>query len=308
MPKNLRATLLVALKSLLRPAVTFAVRRSFRIQDLIEAMKEVFLEVAEEELTRAKVAVNVSKLSAATGLHRRDVMRLWRDEEAPKRGADLVTRIIGQWQADERFMSGNGRPRTLELEGRKGSFAELVGSVSSDLNPYTVLFELERAGAVEKTERGIRLLRTAYQPREDIAEGLELLGEDSLVLMSAVSENVLDQPRMENLHIKTSYDNIPPSNEGAIREWFLQNGNELHKRARVHLSALDRDINPNAPGANIKSGPKAGRLRATVVTFSFTERVPEEAVSEGRSEEGSLGRTPPAELREKMREVRRSNG
>ena len=261
---------------MLRPAVVFAVRRSFRIQDLIEAMKEVFLEVAEEELSKANVAINVSKLSAATGLHRRDVMRLWRDEEAPKRGADLVTRVIGQWQADERFLSAAGRPVMLDLEGRKGSFAELVQSVSSDLNPYTVLFELERAGAAERTEKGIRLLRNSHQPREDIGEGLDLLGEDSLVLMSAVSENVLDNPKMENLHIKTVYDNIAPSNESSIREWFLRNGGELHRKAREHLSALDRDINPKAPGINVKSGPKSGKLRATVVTFSFTERVHEQ--------------------------------
>lgn len=269
MVKDLRTALLTGIKALLRPAVVFAVRRSFRIQDLTEALKEVFLDVAEDELQRDGAQVNVSRLSALTGLHRRDVMRLWRDEHEPKRGTDLVTRIVGQWQADKRFLTANGRPKTLQLEGRRGAFADLVSSVSSDLNPYTVLFELERAGTVERTERGIRLVRRSYQPRGDLEEGMGLLQEDGTSLMHAVTQNLLDSPALENLHIKTVYDNIPQDDEEEIRRWFLRNGVAIHENARSFLGAKDRDINPKAADSG------NGRLKATLVTFSFTERVEE---------------------------------
>lgn len=252
------------LKGLLRPAVAFAARQSFRIQDLTELLKEVALEVAETDIIRKGQEPNVSRLSAATGLHRRDVTRLWRDEAPPKEGLDVISRILGQWQADPHFTAKNGKPRPLTLEGKKGSFADLVHSISSDLNPYTVLNELERSGAVERRDSGIRLVRRSYQPRGDLEQGMRLLGNDAMTLVDSVGENILNPEKLENLHVRTEYDHIAIDDEEEIRRWFLAHGSELHASVREYLSHRDCDINP-------KADPGSGRMRVSFVTFSFTE-------------------------------------
>lgn len=56
--------------------------------------------------------------------------------------------------------------------------AEIAGlqswarSVSKDLNPYTVLFELERIGAVERLSMQARLCAQVATPRGDALAGL----------------------------------------------------------------------------------------------------------------------------------------
>lgn len=248
----------------MRPAVAFAARQSFRIQDLTELLKEVALEVAETDLLRKGQEPNVSRLSAATGLHRRDVTRLWRDETPPKEGLDVISRILGQWQADPRFTTKSGKPATLTLEGKKGTFADLVHSISSDLNPYTLMNELERSGAVERTDSGLRLVRRSYQPRGDIEQGMRLLGNDTATLVDSVAENILSPEKLENLHVRTEYDHIAIDSEDEIRRWFLAHGSELHASVRAYLSKKDCDINPKAEEGS-------GRMRVSFVTFSFTE-------------------------------------
>ena len=79
-------------------------------------------------------------------------------------------------------------PKTLQLSGVTGDFRELVFSISRDLNPYTVLFELERAGAVHSDENGIQLITKAHQISGDVKKGLNLLGADSDDLMSEASQ------------------------------------------------------------------------------------------------------------------------
>jgi hypothetical protein len=265
------------LKRLLRPAVAFAARYSFRVQALTEILKEVLLEVTDADLRSKGLEPNVSRLSAATGLHRRDVTRLWRDESPPKQGLDVISRIIGQWQSDKRYFGKNGLPKVLSLEGRKGTFAELVQSVSSDLNPYTVLTELERSQAVEKREDGIHLVKKTYQPRGDLDKGLTLLGNDSMTLVNSVSENIMSPEKLENLHVRTEYDNVPIGFEEEIRRWFLSQGSAFHGAVREFLSEKDRDINPKLPAGEDK-------LRVSFVTFSYTEPLIEDSLPEEPTE------------------------
>lgn len=267
MASDRREVLRSALSRLLMPVVRFAVRHGFRIQDVHEASKLAFLSAAEEEIERGGHEVSISKLAVVSGIHRRDVMRLWRDEEAPKTDSDVVARIIGQWQGDKRFQS-KGKPKTLQLSGVTGDFRELVFSISRDLNPYTVLFELERAGAVHSDENGIQLITKAHQISGDVKKGLNLLGADSDDLMSAVTENLFEEPKELNLHIRTEFDNIPPEFQDEIRTWMIAEGARFHKRVGEFLAKYDRDTSG-------KKSEGKGKLRAVLGSFSFTEALKE---------------------------------
>ncbi len=93
---------------------------------------------------------------------------------------------------------------------------------------------------------------------------MQLLGNDAMTLVDAVSENILAPEKLENLHVRTEYDHIAIDDEEEIRRWFLSHGSQLHSSVRSYLSQKDCDINPAAD-------PGTGRMRVSFVTFSFTE-------------------------------------
>ena len=241
------------LKAMLRPVVRFCVKRSLGIQSVIECVKAVFIEVAAEEMSSSDERVNVSRLSVMTGLHRRDVMRIYKEGDTLDTVSSFAGRVIGQWEQDAQFLTRNRKPRVLTIDGERSEFRDLVRKVSSDVNAGTVLFELERIGAVERIAKGIRLKQHAHTVRHDPEESFSLLGRDIDDLVQAVSENVFENAELRNLHARTEYDNVREEALPEIRRWFLKEGAAFHLKARNYLSAFDLDINPEP---NKKGGGK----------------------------------------------------
>ena len=274
------------LRHLLIPVIRFCLRHSLKLQDLIEIAKQCFIELAKEDLCRDGRKVSSSRLSIMTGVHRRDVTRLKRDLPPPKRGPDLITRIIGQWQNDRRFCSRRKGPKYLSFESTESEFAQLVGAVSREVNPYTVLFELERTGAVRRTRNGLKLCTSLYMPSSKAKEGFRLLGSDIHDLITSVEENVFVKPRVPNLHIKTEYDNIPAHLVPRIKQWMLDEGSSLHERVRSYLSQCDRDLNPGISA-------RGETVRIALGTFSSIENLthdsPQRAIKQINKLPGRIG-------------------
>lgn len=255
MAAQIKDNLCVCLKAVLRPVMRFCLRHSLKLQDILECCKVACLEAAEEEIKQSGEAVSVSRLSIMTGVHRPDVMRLYKSAETPEPKKNIITRIMGQWQSDKKFTTARGTPRTLEIEGKSSEFAKLVHAVSADLNPYTVLFELERQAVVERTSRGLVLKKQAHIPTGDLTEGFQFLSRDANDLIFAVEENLFGQADPPNLHMNTEYDNVSTRHLPEIRRWFLREGSAFHAKARRFLSQFDKDINKrladNEPSARV---------------------------------------------------------
>lgn len=263
MPIDTRDTLHRCLILVLKPVARFCLRRSLKLQDLLEAAKAAMLEVAEEEIAKSGSPRSLSRLSIMTGVHRRDVARLYSDE--PRRSEkNLLTKIIGAWQQGRQFRLRSGVPKPLDFEGKESEFVSLVRSVSKDLNPYTVLFELERIGAVTRQGDKLHLSSIAYVPHGDALAGFGLLSGDADDLISSVEENILGdcERSVPNLHVKTEYDNICEEHVPEIRRWFLEQGQKLHEAARGFLSRFDRDLNED-----LRS--KKGGVRVAIGSFSI---------------------------------------
>ncbi len=259
-----RKILLSATKNLLKPIATLCISRGIKIREVIELLKHAFVEAASEDLKRRQVSITTSKVSAMTGLQRKDIQRLDTVPEEPQT-FDVVTRIVGQWTFDSRFLTPAGKPKRLYLEGKDGDFRTLVASISSDLNPYTVLFELERAKVAERDSEGwVKLTNSVPSLDENIVEGLKLLGEDQACLIESVTENLFDRPPIPNHHIRTYFDNISPEQEQQIRAWFVEQGAKWHEEVRRYLARYDQDINTNL--AN-----RPGGMKAVFGSFSLIE-------------------------------------
>ena len=255
---------LLLIKSLLKPVMKFCLRRSLKLQEIFEAAKMAMLEVAQEEEGRSKAPMSVSRLSIMTGIHRADVSRL-RDNHSEKLPQqNTITRVIGQWRLDKKFTNTRGTPRVLECDSKTSEFSELVKSVSHDLNPYTVLFELERINAVERTNKGIKLIAKNMIIKEDVQQAFEHLSVDADDLIKSVEENIFDVSEIKNLHLRTEYDRISQRQLQKIKKWFLDEGSAFHERARNFLSQFDSDINPKIPR-------DTQHIRVAMTTFSRVE-------------------------------------
>ena len=259
--KDLKTLQLECLKAVLRPIVHYCMRRSISIQTFFEFSKVLFLEVAEEQMRNKRQKVNISRLSVATGLHRRDVMRIYDKGAIDKPSPSIASRVIGQWEQDSRFQTKAKKPKLLKLD--KNEFNKLVALVSKDVHPGTVLFELERMGAVERTAKGLRLKTSTHVIKGDPSEGIRLLGIDLRDIIAAVYQNLFDNPTPKNLHARTEYDNISMSDLPTIRQWMIKEGAAFHSRIRNYLSQFDLDINP-------KDSTEGG-VRVVLGTFSYTE-------------------------------------
>jgi len=251
------------LRNLLRPAVRFALRRGVKARSIVDELKSLLIEEARTELRRAKQDLTISKLSVMTGLQRRDVQRISSPLNESEQHLDLLTRVIGAWGSSDKF-SRSSKPQALSFEGAQSDFAELVRSVSLDLNPSTVLFELERLGLVEKKGSELRLLWNSYQISGDVDDAYTLLERDIRTLIESDDLNITRSAPIPNLHISTHFDNVSVNEVLAIREWLLKKGSALHAEAREYIGSLDKDLNPARYA-------ETGGAKVTLGSFSLCE-------------------------------------
>jgi len=249
---------------MLRPIARFCLKHGTGIQEFLEAAKHSLVAQAAAEIEDSGDKANVSRISIITGIHRRDVMRIYGQGEARDSAESVAIRVIGQWVSDRQFLTSSGKPKVLLNSNENNEFRVLVERVSKDVNPSSVLSELERVGAVERSPRGFKLVSSAYQADSESLEGYRILSRDVENLMGAVNENISSSNRVPNLHARTEYDNISPENLPEIRKWLLNQGSIFHKKVRKYLAGFDHDINPEL---NTRGGAK-------VVFGSFSHCLP----------------------------------
>ncbi|MCB0328633.1 MAG: hypothetical protein KDD70_03185 [Bdellovibrionales bacterium] len=261
-------------KLLMVPVVRFLIRHSVGFQAASQIMKELYVKAARENLERENSKVNASRLSAITGIHRRDVNEILEMEsfEPGRYQASIAARVLTVWENSTQFIDKAGNPRILSYKGTENDFQQLVKRVSSNLHPGTVLFQLERMNAVKKSGDGISLEKPAAVLNAGDVNVFRLLAADMDSLVSAVEENALrDEKASEpgNLHMTTRFDRIDPDKLAYIRHWLVEEGKKFHEKARKFLARYDEDLNPNI-------GPLRGDVaEVTVSTFSHTVTHPQ---------------------------------
>ncbi len=242
-----KTRLMEVVVALLQPVVRFCLSHGMRIQDFIECAKAAFV---FEGQVRPELgpSTTASRLSTLTGLQRREVNRFCkRGLTGLSQPKDLFSKVLGTWQTKERFITKSGQPRLLSFGFTESEFSNLVSSLSTDISPASVLAELERVQAIERSADGtrIRLRLQSYVPKNDISAGMNILAQDLEDFISAVEENLFEERLFKNLHVRTQFDRVRAENLDELRAWLLREGHELHERARRYLARLDQDISPD---------------------------------------------------------------
>lgn len=190
-----------SLVNLLLPITRVLVRGGAGIDELVRAVKRAYLLGAMQAVSRPDGRVNVSRLSVATGMTRKEVSALLGGERSSRgaakrgRGQQRALRVFRGWLTDPRFRNRSGRPSELNYRGKKQSFTLLVKLYGGDVTPKSVLRELERMEAVHVTGQGLVRLRTSRN-RNNVEANYQLselarLFEDfsSAVLQSHLGPN-----------------------------------------------------------------------------------------------------------------------
>jgi len=188
--------LLHACRPVMVPLARLAVARGMQYAQFDEILRTAFVEAPREAHPDVPPHRAVSRVSAATGLNRREVTRLIKAEktEAPKRAP--ATELFARWLSDPKLRLKGAPRKTLPRQGAAPSFESLAQSVTKDVHPRSLLEELCRLGLarVDEEHDTVELLRETYVPTGDDKRLFGFLGANVGDHLSAAVSNVLVQP------------------------------------------------------------------------------------------------------------------
>jgi hypothetical protein len=214
MGETVQQTLNRALLHLMRPLTRILLRNGIAYGNFAELAKKTYVDVAFEEFAPSGRKQTVSRVSALTGLTRKETKRLrdlkHADADARHLRYNRAIRVISGWLNDPEFLDADGNLDTLPVEGKRGSFAALVKKYSGDMTTQSMLAVLAMAGSVAREGDRVRLLRHAYVPGSDAADKLHILGTDTAELISTIDHNLVSDADRLRFQRKVSDHRVPP--------------------------------------------------------------------------------------------------
>ena len=155
-----QADITYLLSVMLLPIARILLRNGFGSAELIFAAKQASVRAAIIEVIQPGARVNVSRLSVATGMTRKEISTLLGRTLKPKSLRPKSTleqrawRVLRAWHTDPKYRERTGRLVALPFAGKQRTFTSLVRSYGGDVTPRAVLRELERINVVTKTRSG----------------------------------------------------------------------------------------------------------------------------------------------------------
>ena len=255
--------LLAACAAVLGPVARLAVAQGVTYPQIDELVKTAFVRAGLAAHAGVPVHRVVSRVSAATGLSRREVSRLMQPapEEPPKRRSP-ATEVFTRWVSDPALRRHGAAPKVLPRQGPAPSFESLAQSVTRDVHPRSLLEELSRLGLARLDESGdaVELLRDTYVPERDRRRMFGFLGANVGDHLSAAVDNVLHTgPR----HLEQAL---------FADELSLESLDRVRPVVAEQWAGIVRNLAPMVDGL-IQSDLEAGRprdQRLRVGLYSFT--------------------------------------
>lgn len=192
-----------ALRQLLAPLARLALARGVTHATLDELLKQALVAAADQAHAALPPHRRVSRITTATGIHRREVTRLVGElregaaQQAPP-ARSHASELFTHWRTDRAYADRRGSPAELPRQGPAPSFETLAQAITRDVHPRSLLDELLRLGlAAHDAERDtVRLVREAFVPQGDSARMLQVLGRNvGAHLEGAVDNLLLDNRR-----------------------------------------------------------------------------------------------------------------
>lgn len=253
--------LVAALARVLRPLVRLLLRHQFTYPMFIRLLKSVYVEVAASDFALPGKDQTDSRISLLTGVHRKDVKRLWRG----KRAVDIVpasvplgSQLVAVWTTARRYLDKHGHPRPLPrlAAGTTGpSFEGLVASVNTDIRPRVVLDEWLRLGVARLDEDdNVSLVVDAFVPEKGFEEKAFYFGQNLHDHIASCAHNLSGSgPAM--LERSVVSDELSEASVAALAELAREQGMQaLHSISRQAIELEREDAKRKAPRQRINFG------------------------------------------------------
>ena len=172
MTDDARQRILAACFKFMRPIARMLLANGVGYREFEEVCRRAFVRTASDEFGVRGRETNSSRISAMTGIPRKEIQRLKRNAFAE---SDVATNLLSPladllqiWATASDYVDDAGYPRTLGLGGTdKCSFEKLVKLCMGDIPPGAVKAELIRLGVVEYSpENRLVLKRRTLIPSE----------------------------------------------------------------------------------------------------------------------------------------------
>jgi hypothetical protein len=195
---NPDAALHAALGRLLAPLAKLAVALGVPFSVLDEMLRSAVVANAHAAHPGLPEHRRTSRVSAATGLHRREVDRLLALQATePKPGAapprSPAAMVFAHWRTDRGYRTRAGAPRVLPRIGPPPSFEALARDVTRDVHPRALLEELLRLHLAthDPVRDTVALAKQAFVPRGDADRMAQWMGANVGDHLAAAVANML---------------------------------------------------------------------------------------------------------------------
>jgi len=192
--------LLRACYSFLLPVARLLLRSGVSFTEFAEIARVAFVQIASDDYGIRGRPTNVSRVSAMTGIARKEVRRLRQVAEHypgnPRVELSPLSDVLHKWFTDPNYTARDGRPKKLRYSSGPISFSTLVKECASDLPVGAIRVELIRCGAVSVDKRD----RLLAKRRHVVPDALDDRIVTSIVfnlraLASTIAFNGGDPPR-----------------------------------------------------------------------------------------------------------------
>ncbi|MDD2834378.1 MAG: DUF6502 family protein [Methylotenera sp.] len=267
-----------AIHRVLKPLIRLALAQSVNFPMLLETLKSVFVQVAEEDFKLTNREQTDSRISLLTGLHRKDVHRLRNTLEQPLAQSNVATlgsQLVGLWISHADFVGADGKPKPLPRLASTGgdvSFERLVARVSKDIRARPVLDEWLRIGVVNIDGDDCVCLNTeAFIPSAGFEEKLYFFQQNIHDHIAATTHNLMNQtpPMLERC---VYYDNLTTAEIQELKTLAEEHG-------MIALKALNNralELQTKARGA----APANQRFTFALYFYHATEDQPTKPVED----------------------------
>ncbi len=259
------AALLAALRDVLAPWAQLAIARGVRYAELDEMLKDVLIHAARQAHLDVPLARSVSRISATTGINRREVTRLTQtDAQLRPQPTYPVTSLFARWVSDPQYQTTTGEFIRLPRLGPAPSFESLAQSVNRDVRPRSLLEELCRLGIARtnETDDTVELIKDSFIPSNDEGELLRFLGANVGDHLSAAVENISGKG-VRHLEQALFTDELSARSIEEVRPQVKAQWQALVK----HLAPAVQQLMDNDKTSNL---PPDHRLRVGMYMYSTT--------------------------------------
>lgn len=266
--------LLNATAHLLRPLVRLLLRVGITFPVFADRLRVLFVEVASANIAEDKARTD-SRISLATGIHRKEIRRLREAGEgapvpvlAEPTTVTLSSAILARWLGMAEAGADTGAegelPSLPRVSADGPSFESLVRAITRDVRPRAVLDEWLAQGLVSlDAEDRVRLNTFAFVPLPGAAAQLFYLGRNLHDHLAAASANVLAADAAPFPDLSLHYDRLSPEAAEA-----------LEAAARAAAARLLRDLNRRAAriaAADDAKGAGGPRRRVNLGVYLYVE-------------------------------------